>query len=871
MRFLLNMPSAARKLAVTVAAFVAVAALGIGLFMRFYGNYIDGILYNERLNQMKEVTTQLFEGLNDVLEFSWAEARAYTNQLENSGITTSEELYRFIANQEDICGMPEDEKNLVAVDSRGRYYTRVGAMGITESMNFLLDMPEQVSFVSSTLNGGRTNMVFMYRLREPLELSDGNDTMRVTYFGTVQAMRELDQYFDCEAYDGNNSVYVLDQNGSKIFSANSTELLSGHNVYSVLRQMEYLHGSNFEQAQQKLNECGIAYSNAVLDGEEYYYALRHLSQAGWTLLFLIPSSYVAVNTVDLVDSTGAILMTFAAVMLVLCVGFVYFVLRSQQKKALEAERSNTKRVEELNATLEAKNEQLRQANTETESARRAAEVASKAKTDFLSNMSHDIRTPMNAIVGIADLLSYETEAPERVREYTRGLQTSSHHLLGLLNDILDMSRIENGKPTLNIEKLELSEQISQIASIVCPAANDRRQHLEIRAEKIRHERINGDGTRLRQVLLNILTNAVKYTPEGGRISFTITELPGEPDYAEYRFVIKDNGMGMTQEFIRTIFDPFTRAENSVTNKVQGTGLGMAITKNLVDMMGGTISIDSVPGMGSTFTVTLRFRADEIVDSDIRSLLVIGSDENIAIAAQAHGVRADRASDIGAAAELLSGGGYDVALLDEEICGNVNAYDVAGLRGACSGEVLIIGVCSTPEPWIAEAFDGTVPAPFFWSRLERLLAENSESGQAAESAPASAFDGIRFLCAEDNEMNAAILEANLKWRGASCRICPDGRSLVEQFENSAPGEFDMILMDVQMPVMNGYEATGAIRNGSNPAGKSIPIIAMTANAFADDIRACLDAGMDAHVAKPVDMTSFEKTVRTLKQSRTADMH
>ena len=486
-------------------------------------------------------------------------------------------------------------------------------------------------------------------------------------------------------------------------------------------------------------------------------------------------------------------------------------------------------------------------------------------------MSHDIRTPMNAIVGIADLLSYETEAPERVREYTRGLQTSSHHLLGLLNDILDMSRIENGKPTLNIEKLELSEQISQIASIVCPAANDRRQHLEIRAEKIRHERINGDGTRLRQVLLNILTNAVKYTPEGGRISFTITELPGEPDYAEYRFVIKDNGMGMTQEFIRTIFDPFTRAENSVTNKVQGTGLGMAITKNLVDMMGGTISIDSVPGMGSTFTVTLRFRADEIVDSDIRSLLVIGSDENIAIAAQAHGVRADHASDIGAAAELLSGGGYDVALLDEEICGNVNAYDVAGLRGACSGEVLIIGVCSTPEPWIAEAFDGTVPAPFFWSRLERLLAENSESGQTAESAPASAFDGIRFLCAEDNEMNAAILEANLKWRGASCRICPDGRSLVEQFENSAPGEFDMILMDVQMPVMNGYEATGAIRTGSNPAGKSIPIIAMTANAFADDIRACLDAGMDAHVAKPVDMTSFEKTVRTLKQSRTADMH
>lgn len=282
-----------------------------------------------------------------------------------------------------------------------------------------------------------------------------------------------------------------------------------------------------------------------------YYALRHLDTADWTLMFLIPSSYVAVNTVNLVDTTGSIIMTFAGVMLVLCVGFVYLVLRSQQKEALRAERNNTRRMEELNSILEAKNEQLRQANTEIENARRAAEVANKAKTTFLSNMSHDIRTPMNAIVGIADLLGYETESSERIKEYTRRLQNSSHHLLGLLNDILDMSRIESGISSLNLEKLELSEQISQIETIIRTNTRERRQQFEIRTRMIRHEQINGNGTHLRQILLNILTNAAKYTPDGGRIIFEITELDSEPGYAEYQFT----SMGMSQEFISTIFSP----------------------------------------------------------------------------------------------------------------------------------------------------------------------------------------------------------------------------------------------------------------------------------------------------------------------------
>lgn len=595
-----------------------------------------------------------------------------------------------------------------------------------------------------------------------------------------------------------------------------------------------------------------------------YYALRHLDTADWTLMFLIPSSYVAVNTVNLVDTTGSIIMTFAGVMLVLCVGFVYLVLRSQQKEALRAERNNTRRMEELNSILEAKNEQLRQANTEIENARRAAEVANKAKTTFLSNMSHDIRTPMNAIVGIADLLGYETESSERIKEYTRRLQNSSHHLLGLLNDILDMSRIESGISSLNLEKLELSEQISQIETIIRTNTRERRQQFEIRTRMIRHEQINGNGTHLRQILLNILTNAAKYTPDGGRIIFEITELDSEPGYAEYQFTISDNGMGMSQEFISTIFSPFTRAENSVTNKVQGTGLGMTITKSLVDMIGGRIDVQSEPGKGSRFTVTLKFKADENERSEINGMMMIGRDDDVTVSAKAHGVTPETVCSIGAAAELLSRGAYDVVLITSGICENISGDDISRLRGASEKPVKIAGICSdTLAQRFQETLDCAIVVPFFWGKLENGLADENEK-EKAESG--SALSGVRFLCAEDNEMNAVILEANLKWRGASCRIFPDGKSLVDYFAAADPGEYDMILMDVQMPLMNGYEAARAIRKSSNPDGKAIPIIAMTANAFSDDIRACLNAGMDAHISKPVDMSAFEKTVRSLREDK-----
>ena len=384
-----------------------------------------------------------------------------------------------------------------------------------------------------------------------------------------------------------------------------------------------------------------------------------------------------------------------------------------------------------------------------------AEKASKAKTDFLSNMSHDIRTPMNAIIGITTLMKNELHQPEKLAEHLGKLETSGQLLLGIINDILDMSRIESGKTTLNVEKMNLTQQISQLDSVIRQQAGQRRQTFTVETH-VQHENVLGDSNRLKQVLMNILSNAVKYTPNGGHIRLEIDELTHTEHYTKYRFVVQDDGIGMSEEFQKTLFEPFTREEKSGTNKVQGTGLGMAITKSIVDLMGGTIHVESTTGKGTRFEVVLEFPIDAEADT----------------------------------------------------------------------------VQETQVP-------------------------------PEEEETASPLSGMKFLCAEDNAINAEILEMLLEANGASCTICANGQEIVDAFASVKPGDYDMILMDVQMPVMDGLEATRRIRNGENPLGRIIPILAMTANAFLEDMQKSREAGMDEHLSKPVDISALEQTVKRFR--------
>ena len=529
-----------------------------------------------------------------------------------------------------------------------------------------------------------------------------------------------------------------------------------------------------------------------------------------------------------------------------------------------------------------------------EEALTTAKSANQAKSQFLSNMSHDIRTPMNAIMGFTSLLEVHAENPERVREYIRKITASSRHLLSLINDVLDMSKIESGKTELNIEEFSFPDLLEDITAIMMPQAEAKDQSFEIRLEGHPAEFLMGDKLRVNQILINLLGNAVKYTQVGGKVEFIIQELPTkDPAMNNIRFIVRDNGMGMSEEYQKVIFDPFTRETNSVTNAIQGTGLGMAITKNLIDLMGGIIKVESELGKGSTFSVDFSFPVSEYVDRNhyweahpgLR-VFVIDDEEyicqDVARTLGGEGVQVDFSTNstegiqrIRAAHE--AGNDYDVVLVDWKMPAPNGVETTRALREFSSPDLLILVMTAFDWSDIKnEALEAGVndflPKPFFATSFSQKLAMLSANVDEEEEAAvnAEALSGLNILAAEDNEMSAEMLIERLDMEGATVVRARNGQEAVEIFEASAPGEYDVILMDVQMPIMGGHEATRTIRAGSHPEAKTIPIFAMTANVFAEDVRDALEAGMNAHIPKPIDMDELRRvTDRELNRKDNPD--
>ena len=419
--------------------------------------YIQNLVYHERLSQMEEVTHQMFRNLEDVIDNHWDEVDVQCNYLYCTPLETDADLYRYLKKLSELSNYHEKQTELIAVDSAGHYYTEHGRMGLMRGMNYLESAPERVSYVSNSLTVDDSRMVFLKQLSTPITLQSEIGEITLRYFGISRCMTQLNDYFHCDAYENNNSVYVLDHNGFKLFNANDTELLKGHNVYTVLSQMSYLHGSSFAAAKERLARTGSCYSNAVLDGTEYFYALKQMENAQWTLAFLVPAEYVAVNTQKLVNLVTATIVGFATVFSIMAVIAGWFLLREKQQRELRAEKETSLRLEQYNIQLTQANDEMRRAQDAAAEALQSAERASKAKTDFLSNMSHDIRTPMNAIIGITTLMKNELHEPEKLAEHLGKLETSGQLLLGIINNILDMSRIESGKTTLNVEKMNLPQ------------------------------------------------------------------------------------------------------------------------------------------------------------------------------------------------------------------------------------------------------------------------------------------------------------------------------------------------------------------------------------------------------------------------------
>ena len=504
---------------------------------------------------------------------------------------------------------------------------------------------------------------------------------------------------------------------------------------------------------------------------------------------------------------------------------------------------------------------------------RAAEVANESKSAFLANMSHDIRTPMNAvlgftaIIGMLQIAKLHTDDAERTEESLRKIGAASDHLLNLINDVLDISKIESGKASLTLAEFDLGDSLAAAESIIAPMARDK-------GRSVRHERLIGDETHLNQILLNLLSNAVKYTPEGGRIWLRFIGLPAHSNALEHlRIEVEDDGYGMTPEFLKTIFDSFTRAENSTTNKVQGTGLGMSITKSLVDLMGGTIEVESEVGKGSLFRVDLELRIPEEQAAgyfweraNIKSMLVADASPaaHAAIAdfMEGTGVEVDVAASADEARKLVEArGGYDVVLVGVPWLDDAAVRAADGLRASAETPLLFMleHTFDQDDDVVLPHGAAVLTKPFFPSMLKQKIEAVRGVGADEDDDLAQALSGKHFLAAEDNFLNAGILTDLLEMEGATVEIVENGELVVERFERCEPGEFDAILMDVQMPVMNGHAAARAIRALARPDAATIPIFAMTADAFVEDEKAALAAGMNAHVAKPLEIDELRRAV------------
>ena len=829
-----------------ILAVLAALLLSVGIWTSFvvFTDFMEHTIYEESTAHLTEIYHQANQTLYNKVSLNWGVMRMWAPYLESA------------QSDADVCSFLAQAKgeyhftDFFFVSRDGSYVALDGERGYLDLGRTLpqLILEQQPIVANSVVPDKPEIMVFAVPTEKGSYQGFDYEAIAVTYNN-----KDLVDSLKISAFEGHGSTFAVLPDGRVVLDSSSADMRGVHNILAMLKNSAGFTAEQVDALQDSFAAGESGNLEFSINGVSYYMVYGSASFQNWTILGIAPKSVVNANMNRLQYTTMAVMsgttgmLAVAALLLVVQNNRQKLRKKDQQLLAREELFSNlsrnvddvflmidteTRKVEYVSPNVQrilglspeavqedlyvlypagddsgaSRLENLMQmeqgvqqewerefVNQETgepryihvtgfindvqgarkcivdlsdrtgehqttlavEAALEVAEKASKAQTDFLSNMSHDIRTPMNAIIGITTLMKNELHQPEKLAEHLGKLETSGRLLLGIINDILDMSRIESGKTTLNIEKTNLPQQVSQLDSIIRQQASQRRQTFTVE-NHVQHENVLADPNRLNQVLMNILSNAVKYTPQGGHIRLDVEELTHTEHYAKYRFVVQDDGIGMSEAYQKTLFEPFTREEKSGTNRVQGTGLGMAITKSIVDLMGGTIHVESAPGKGSRFEVVLELPIDAEADK-------------------------------------------------------------------------VQTASALPE----------------------------------EDEAVSPLSGMSFLCAEDNAINAEILEMLLETKGASCTICSNGQEIVDAFASVKPGEYDMILMDVQMPVMDGLEATRRIRNGENPLGRTIPILAMTANAFLEDMQKSKEAGMDEHLSKPVDIAALEQTVKRFR--------
>lgn len=831
-----------RRRRVTVLILAAVAVIiGGGAY------YITGVqdaLWNKAVTDILEVTDQGRHALDIYIEKD-AEALHLTatalgNEASNDEKALRDILYRFRNN-----GMSELCVNL---DS-GTVYTDFLPKGYPlEDAQLGIFRALQGRGVREPFLDGRTG-VWNIGIYERFHFTDGAEG----YVQKSQPLAAIAERFSLSFYENTGFSYVVDRDGDILIrSQHRNSNRTFQNLFDIID----LQGNGEEVVE--------SFRRALQDGkkgaarfhyreEDYVFCYVPLENAAdWYVVSIIPNRVIMEQTDSIVKHSQVFLLLILIGVFVFLSFFLTY-------------RYSTQRV------LAAKEE-----------ARRAAESANLAKSRFLSNMSHDIRTPMNAIIGMTNLAAGHVDEPDKVREYLKNISLSGQMLVGLINDILDLSKIESGKMALNNSNASLEELLTGLVKIVQPTMKSKNQRFDIRLHDVEHEELCFDSVRLNQILINLLSNAMKFTPEGGEISVDVTERPSpRENFARFVFRVADTGIGMKPQFQEHLFDSFTREQDSRVSKIEGSGLGMAITKMIVDMMEGTIQVESEPDKGTVFTIELDFMLSSgpsEKEMGLPPLRVLVADDDWSTRESAEkilkdlGVAVDTAEDGRSAVDMVRqaherGEDYDMILLDWKMPDVNGIHAVRAIRGKITREVPI--VIFSAYDWArieSEAMEagvnGFLQKPFFKSTVYHCLRRYAlhENSGAEEQGEKIELSGRRILLAEDNELNQQIAKEVLEGIGVKVEVAVNGLECVNRFEASPVGYFDVILMDVHMPVMNGYEATRRIRALGRKDASAIAILAMTADAFTEDIEAAKEAGMNGHLAKPLDIPAMLREIQ-----------
>ena len=866
---MLKMQYAKKYIAPILCAVILVIILVIGIV--YIRSYMAQQAVQERSSQLEEISSQIKVNLGYGLEFHWNLVSGIQHSINEEYSDDNALIKEIKTLEEDYCA-DKYGCRLMFIDTQGNTFFDDGTAGIWDDINRFADGKDRHTFVSETSNVDGTYIAFVQELKEPVIIESTHD--KITHVVLLKDIRTLKKYYTTESYGGNAATYIIKKNGTLAYYDADDNIMGVRNIFKALENAEHVQGRNFDTVKEQLDSKGIVAANIILDETEYYYCLTSLPEYDMTLMLLLPAECVAVSTMNMMTSSFKALILFACIMLLAIVLLIISIITIQRRNEIvKYEQEN--------------NRELNKLKLAAEDALSMAEAANKSKSTFLSNLSHDIRTPMNAIIGFATLAMTNVGNTEKVRDYLSKILSSSNHLLSLINDILDMSRIESGKINLEETEANLSDMLHDIKTIIGGQLHAKQLELFMDVIDVTDEDVYCDKTRLNQVLLNLLSNAIKFTPAGGLISVRVAQIHNAPEgKGLYEIRVKDTGIGMSQEFAERIFEPFERERTSTVSKIQGTGLGMAISKNIIDMMGGTIEVITEQGKGTEFIVRLTMRLQEerrslaqIKELEGLKALVVDDDFNtcdsvtkmlVKVGMRSEWTLSGKEAVLRARQSLEMNDGFHAYIIDWRLP-DMNGIEVTRqIRSLGDDTPIIILTAYDWDDIEAEARAAGVTAfcskPMFMSDLrDALLTSLGQQPVRKEHNllnidESNGFENKHLLLVEDNELNREIAVEILSEHGFHIDIAVNGAEAIEKLLKSEPGEYDAILMDIQMPVMDGYEATKHIREFENPQLASVPIIAMTANAFNEDRKAAKACGMDGFMSKPIDM---DEVVRVLQ--------